>query len=172
MYVKTTSPEIFVAVVLQLMANEFLVTADEHTSDAKIYGYTILLGVGVGCYCQAGFPVAQMKVPSSDIAYSVGFMTVSQMLGIALGTGMSGAIFVNEAHQGLRRLFPDASAEEISSAVAGVGSKLIDKAGKDVAAAAVHAIALAIRDAFSPIFVSGAIAFLCSLAMKKEKIFC
>jgi hypothetical protein len=67
-------------------------TSDDTTSNAKIYGYTILLGTGVGCYCQAGFPVAQVKVAASDIAYSVGFMTVSQMLGIAFGTGMSGAV--------------------------------------------------------------------------------
>jgi hypothetical protein len=147
-------------------------TADETTSNAKIYGYTILLGVGVGCYCQAGFPVAQMKVAASDIAYSVGFMTVSQMLGIALGTGMSGALFVNQAHSGLQRVFPSASTEEISSAVAGVGSDLIGKASEEVAAAAIHVIALAIQDAFVPVFVTGAVAFACSLAMKKEKLFC
>ncbi|XWW98480.1 hypothetical protein V2A60_006480 [Cordyceps javanica] len=157
---------------LQLIGGALLFTADEHTSNAKIYGYTILLGVGVGCYCQAGFPVAQMKVAATDIAYSVGFMTVSQMLGIALGTGISGAVFVNKSHQGLQRLFPGASAQEISSAVAGVGSDLIDKASKDVAAAAIHVIALAIQDAFIPVFVTGAISFLCSLAMKKEKLFC
>jgi hypothetical protein len=146
-------------------------TADETTSNARIYGYTILLGTGVGCYCQAGFPVAQMKVAASDIAYSVGFMTVSQMLGIAVGTGMSGAVFVNHAHNGLHHLFPDASAEEVSSAVAGVGSNLIDKASKELASAAVHVIAVAIQDAFIPVFVAGAISLLCSLAMKKEKLF-
>ncbi|EGX95954.1 efflux pump antibiotic resistance protein, putative [Cordyceps militaris CM01] len=157
---------------LQLIGGALLFTADEQTSNAKIYGYTILLGVGVGCYCQAGFPIAQMKVAASDIAYSVGFMTVSQMLGIALGTGISGAVFVNKAHQGLQHLFPNAFAEEISSAVAGVGSDLINKASKEVAAAAIHVIALAIQDAFIPVFVTGAVSFLCSLAMKKEKLFC
>lgn len=141
------------------------------TSNAKIYGYTIILGTGVGCYCQAGFPVAQMKVAASDIAYSVGFMTVSQMLGIALGTGMSGAVFVNQAHAGLHGLFPNASATEVSSAVAGVGSDLIDKASKELADAAIHVIALAIQDAFIPVFVTGALSLLCSLVMKKEKIF-
>ena len=55
-------------------------TIDEHTSNAKIYGYTIILGAGVGCFCQAGFAVAQMKVKPEEIAYSVGFMTSGQML--------------------------------------------------------------------------------------------
>ncbi|EUC43974.1 hypothetical protein COCMIDRAFT_38169 [Bipolaris oryzae ATCC 44560] len=156
---------------LQLIGGALLYTADETTSNAKVYGYTILLGTGVGCYCQAGFPVAQVKVTASDIAYSVGFMTVSQMLGIAFGTGISGAVFANQAHSGLERLFPDASAEQISAAVAGVGSDLINKASKETAAAAIHIIALAIQDAFIPVFVTGAISFLCSWAMKREKLF-
>ncbi|EQL01445.1 Major facilitator superfamily domain, general substrate transporter [Ophiocordyceps sinensis CO18] len=121
---------------LHLIGGALLYTVDETTADAKVYGYTILLGVGVGCYCQAGFPVAQMKVAAKDMASSVGFMTVSQMLGIAVGTGMSGAIYVNTASQGLERLFPDATRQEISSALAGVGSNLITSAGPGVAAAA------------------------------------
>ncbi|KAJ3497686.1 hypothetical protein NLG97_g1721 [Lecanicillium saksenae] len=156
---------------LQVIGGALLYSADETTSNAKIYGYTILLGVGVGSYCQAGFPVAQVKVAAVDIAYSVGFMTVAQMLGIALGTGLSGAVFVNKAHHGLRQLFPSASSEEISSAVSGVGSDLIDKASKELATASIHVIALAIQDALIPIFVTGAMAFLCSLTMKKEKLF-
>lgn len=146
-------------------------TADDMTSNAKIYGYTIILGTGVGCYCQAGFPVAQMKVAASEIPYSVGFMTVSQMLGIAIGTGMSGAVFVNQAHAGLHELFPNASATEVSSAVAGVGSELIEQASQELADAAIHVIALAIQDAFIPVFVSGAGSLLCSFFMKREKIF-
>lgn len=146
-------------------------TVDETTADAKVYGYTILLGVGVGCYCQAGFPVAQMKVAAKDMASSVGFMTVSQMLGIAVGTGMSGAIYVNTASQGLERLFPDATRQEISSALAGVGSNLITSAGPGVAAAAVHAIARAIQFAFAPLLAAGALSFLCSILMKREKVF-
>jgi hypothetical protein len=112
-----------------------------------------------------------MKVAASDTAYSVGFMTVSQMLGIAMGTGISGAVFVNQAYNGLHGLFPGASAEEVSSAVAGVGSDLVDNASQETASAAIHVIALAIQNAFTPVCVTGAIAFLCSLALKREKLF-
>ncbi|KJZ77792.1 hypothetical protein HIM_02969 [Hirsutella minnesotensis 3608] len=156
---------------LQTIGAALMYTVDESTTNAKVYGYTILLGVGVGCYCQAGFPVAQMKVTAKDIPYSVGFMTVSQMLGIAIGTGMSGAIFVNSANQGLERLFPAASSQEISSALAGVGSGLIHSAGPAAAAAAIHAIARAIQYAFLPALAAGALSFIFSLTMKREKVF-
>ncbi|KAM4065484.1 major facilitator superfamily protein [Hirsutella rhossiliensis] len=156
---------------LHLIGGALLYTIDENTANARVYGYTIILGVGVGCYCQAGFPVAQMKVAAKDIPSSVGFMTVSQMLGIALGTGMSGAIFVNFANHGLERLFPNATPQEISSALAGVGSELVNSSGSDVAAAAIHAIARAIRSAFVPVLATGALSLICSLFMKREKVF-
>lgn len=112
-----------------------------------------------------------MQVAPKEMGYSVGFMTVSQMLGIALGTGISGATFVNIVHQGLEKLFPSATAQQISSAVVGVGSDLLSSSTPELAAAAVHEIATAIQDAFVPVFVSGAVAFLSSSAMKREKVF-
>ncbi|KAI6351723.1 hypothetical protein MCOR25_009781 [Pyricularia grisea] len=156
---------------LQAIGAGLMYTVDETTPDAKIYGYTLLLGFGVGCYSQAGFPVAQVSVAAGDIPYSVGFMMVSQMLGIALGTGMAGALFVNTAHHGLSAIFPHASSDEISSAASGASSALLNAADPDTRARAVHVIALAIRNAFVPMVVSGAIAFLSSLFLKREKVF-
>ncbi|KAK2022697.1 hypothetical protein LX32DRAFT_629449 [Colletotrichum zoysiae] len=156
---------------LQVIGAALLYTTDETTSDARIYGYTIILGTGVGCYCQAGFPVAQVTVAAKDMAYSVGFMTVSQTLGIALGTGLSGALFVNYAHQGLARIFPNASAEAISSAASGANSALLKDADVETRARAVHTIAGAIQNAFAPMLAAGAIAFLCSFFLKREKLF-
>lgn len=55
-------------------------TTDEHTPNANIYGYSILIGVGVGCYVVAGFPIAQALVPASEIGNAVGCMTVCKSL--------------------------------------------------------------------------------------------
>lgn len=145
-------------------------TVDKNTSNAKVYSYTILLGVEVGSYCQFGFPVAQIKA-GHKVAYAVGFITVAQMLGIALGTGMSGAIFVNTAEQGMRVLFPLALDTKISAAIAGVGSNLILSAGPLIQAKAVHIIAKSVELAFLPVIAGGALAFLGSLTMKWEKLF-
>lgn len=146
-------------------------TVDESTEMAKIYGYTILLGTGVGCYCQAGFPVAQVTVDASDIPYSVGFMTVSQMLGISIGTGLSGALFVNYAHAGLEHVFPDSPAEDIASAASGVSSALLAAADAETRARAISAIADAILNAFVPIMVGGAFSLVFSVFLKREKLF-
>ncbi|KAB5560109.1 major facilitator superfamily domain-containing protein, partial [Coniochaeta sp. 2T2.1] len=156
---------------LELIGGVLVYTIDEHTSNAKIYGYTIILGTGVGCFCQAGFAVAQMKVKPTEIPYSVGFMTVGQMMGIVLGTGMAGALFINYAQQALARTFPDASHDAIANAVAGVGSDLINNAPPALKAEAIHGITRAIQLAYVPIIAAGAICLICGVLMKREKVF-
>ncbi|KAM5343434.1 hypothetical protein ACJ41O_011971 [Fusarium nematophilum] len=156
---------------LELIGGVLLYTVNEHTSNAKIYGYTIILGTGVGCFCQAGFAVAQMKVLPSEIPYSVGFMTVGQMLGIVFGTGMSGALFVNYGQRALAAVFPDVEAEEIADALAGVGSGLIESAPAEVRAEAIHGITRAIQLAYVPIIAAGSICLICSVFMRREKVF-
>ncbi|KAI1918584.1 hypothetical protein LOZ65_004818 [Ophidiomyces ophidiicola] len=156
---------------LELIGGVLLYTVDVKTSDAKIYGYTIILGTGVGCFCQAGFAVAQMKVKPDEIPFVVGFMTVGQMLGIVLGTGIAGAVFVNYSEQALAKLFPHASKTEISNSIAGVGSNLIRSAGTETAAKAIEAITRAIQLAYIPIIAAGGICLICSVFMKREKIF-
>ncbi|KAK7440321.1 hypothetical protein CaCOL14_008017 [Colletotrichum acutatum] len=156
---------------LELIGGVLLYIVDEHTSNAKIYGYTIILGTGVGCFCQAGFAVAQMKVQPNEIPYSVGFMTVGQMIGIVLGTGMSGALFVNYGQRALAQVFPHVSADVISDALAGVGSGFIDSASPEVRVEAIHGITRAIRLAYVPIIAAGAICLVCSIFMRREKVF-
>jgi hypothetical protein len=112
-----------------------------------------------------------MKVKPTEIPYSVGFMTVGQMLGIVFGTGMSGALFVNYGQQALQRVFPNVSQTEIADALAGVGSGLIDSAKPDVKAEAIHGITRAIQLAYVPIIAAGSICLICSLAMRREKVF-
>ncbi|RGP81354.1 aurofusarin rubrofusarin efflux pump aflt [Fusarium longipes] len=164
-------PWYIVGAAMELIGGVLLYTVDEHTSDAKIYGYTIILGTGVGCFCQAGFAVAQMKVKPDEIPYSVGFMTVGQMLGIVFGTGMSGALFINYGQQALSAVFPDASKSEIADALAGVGSSLIDSASKSVRDEAIHGITRAIQLAYVPIIAAGSICLICGLCMRREKVF-
>ena len=41
-----------------------------------MYGYTILIGAGVGAFIQAGFGVSQMLVRPDEVTDAVGFMSV------------------------------------------------------------------------------------------------
>ncbi|KAG2418430.1 hypothetical protein HFD88_001531 [Aspergillus terreus] len=164
-------PWYVVGAALELIGGVLMYFVDEHTSDAKIYGYTIILGTGVGCFCQAGFAVAQMKVKPTEIPYCVGFMTVGQMLGIVFGTGVSGALFVNSAQNALRAVFPGASETQISNAISGVGSELLRSAGPVKEMAGIHGITRAVQLAYVPVIFAGSVCLIFSLLMRREKVF-
>ena len=63
-------------VVQQLLTKPCLDTVSETTSNEKIYGYSILIGAGAGCYVVIGFTVVQSLVPARDIANAVAAMTI------------------------------------------------------------------------------------------------
>lgn len=46
------------------------------TSVEAIYGYTVLMAIGVGAYNQAGYSVVQAKVRPDEIPFALGFMMV------------------------------------------------------------------------------------------------
>ncbi len=52
------------------------------TSIVKVYGYTILIGVGVGSYAQASYPVSQCMVQPENMANVIAFMGI----GLSQGT--------------------------------------------------------------------------------------
>ena len=41
-----------------------------------MYGYTVLVGAGVGCYVVAGFAVTQAMVKAEDVSNAVAFQSI------------------------------------------------------------------------------------------------
>ncbi|KAK4861978.1 hypothetical protein LT330_003116 [Penicillium expansum] len=92
--------------------------ADIHTSNARIYGYSILVGSGAGCYVVSGFPVVQSLVEPKDIPNAVGAMAIFQDLGMVIFLAMCGSIYQNIALQKVSRAIPKLSAADVSNLVA------------------------------------------------------
>ena len=63
-----------------MILNNALVTVKDDTDVANIYGYTILVGAGAGCYLASGFAVMQSLVSVSDIASAIGFQAIGKYL--------------------------------------------------------------------------------------------
>lgn len=57
---------------------------------------------------------------------------LAQLLGIALGLSISGAVFLNKAINGLSQVLPDVSRDEIQTAVLGVSGDLFGTLPADV----------------------------------------
>jgi hypothetical protein len=123
-------------------------TIDANTSPSNIYGFTTLIGIGIGSYLAAGFSVVQAMVPFEDINNAVGFMSIGQALGGIALLGAAGSIFQNVGVRDLAPILPNATPAEVQSILAGSGSALFQSLGGDLKQAVVVQITNAIRDTF------------------------
>ena len=55
-----------------------LATVTVSTKTAAIYGYEVLVGIGAGCYAQAGYAVIQAVVEPSMMAYGIAYMMLGK----------------------------------------------------------------------------------------------
>jgi len=157
--------------VLVLIGGALMFTVTETTTTSKIYGYTILIGVGSGSYVQAGYSVAQAKVEPSKVSSSVGFMSLAQTVGVVIALAISGSVFINSAVDGMTPFLPGVPREEVKGAVAGSTSKLFESLTGETRANVLHELIHAMDKTYILIIVAGALTVICSAFMKREKLF-
>ena len=69
---------------LALVGSAIMYTVKSGTSTSKIYGYTVLIGIGGGMDAQAGFAIAQVKVQPHQIPSAIDFISLTQIDGASL----------------------------------------------------------------------------------------
>ena len=127
-----------------------------------MYGFSVLLGAGAGCFLQAGYAVSQALVDPNDIANAVGFMSIAQSLGIVVSLGIAGAIFQNRAVGLIAQLLPSLDLEALRGAVAGTNSNLLQTLPKSSQGPVLVAIVSALDDVYVLVMVGGAVTVLLS----------
>ncbi|KAK2612305.1 Efflux pump dep3 [Conoideocrella luteorostrata] len=151
-----------------LIGCALMYTIDENTSNAKIYGYNILVGAGTGCYIVAGFAIVQWLVPAGDTANAVGAMTISQDLGMVLFLAISGSLFHNVAVDKVGRALPSASDTDIGNIIAGTSSALFKALSDADKALVIPEIAIAMKSIWAFFMAAAALSFVCSLPLLLE----
>ncbi|KAL9617495.1 MAG: hypothetical protein Q9160_007706 [Pyrenula sp. 1 TL-2023] len=154
-------PWFFYGGTLVLIGGALMYTVDEHTSGAKIYGYSILIGSGSGAYIQMPFNAAQGFVEPNMIPAAVGLITGAQLAAPAVTLSIANSIFLNKAVEQLRLILP--SDAPILQVVSGVGSSYLaglDQAKKDEV---VHIILRSMSNAYVLVITSGALTLLMSI---------
>jgi len=146
-------------------------TVDQGTSASKIYGYTVLIGVGVGMFLQASFSVAQAVVDTEDIPPAVGFITLAQFLGITMALAIANSVFLNESEKGIAQILPDVPLAEIRAAINGAASDFVKSLDGEMRMRVLGAIVKAIDKAYILVVAAGSLVALLSLLMKREKLF-
>jgi MFS family permease len=141
------------------------VTIDSHTPASRIYGYTTLIGIGIGCTVLAGFSVVQVMLPPGDANAAVGFMSFGQALGGIAVLGAAGSVFQNLAPRYIAPLLPGASSAEIQAVMAGTNSAFFHGLDPALREQVVTAITRALSRTFAVNIAAAAVAFVWSLFM-------
>lgn len=146
-------------------------TVDQDTNVSNIYGYTVLIGLGVGMYLQASFSVAQAVVEPENVPPAVGFITCAQFLGITMALAIANNIFLNQSAADIQKILPDMPPEDIQAAIEGAASEFVKSLSPDLQHRVLGAIVDAISTAYALVIAAGALVTVLSLAMKREKLF-
>ncbi|KAI9806472.1 MAG: hypothetical protein M1833_003659 [Piccolia ochrophora] len=157
--------------VFSIIGAALMYTVDEYSSVARIYGYTILLGIGGGAFCQASFSVAQAKVETREISEAVGFITCAQIGGATISLAIANSVFINQSANGVVKLLPDVPLEMVRDAIAGSGSAFFRSLADDVQAQVLHVIIESISKTYILAITAGALATVLAMFMKMEKLF-
>ncbi|KAK5651592.1 hypothetical protein OQA88_11865 [Cercophora sp. LCS_1] len=151
---------------LALAGSAGMYTVDSLTPAPHIYGFTILIGIGIGCTVLAGFSVVQVMLSSSDANAAVGFMSFGQALGGIVVLGAAGSVFQNLAPQYIAPLLPDAPPAQIQAPTAGTASNaLFQRFDPELQDQVTDAITRALSKTFAVSVAAMAVAFAASALM-------
>jgi drug/metabolite transporter (DMT)-like permease len=144
--------------------------ADEATSDARIYGYSILIGFGAGCFVTLCFATAQTQVPNkAEIPQAVAFMAFAQQGGAAVTLAISNSMFLNIAIQKLGDILPQYSRATIQRILSGVGTDILNSLSKADSDRVSQTIAASISKAYIVPIICGGLAVIFSVFIKRDR---
>ena len=148
-------------------ATMYTVRAD--TPAANIYGYAILLGLGMTT-TQAGYAVGPLLVKPERVAEVIQFLNISQGQSQLIGLTIASAIFQSTTFSGLKTLlagtgYPDA---EIQAAIAGAKSTVLQTTTPELRSRCIDVIVGSIDDAWVLVVAAGALYTLCSCFLTRS----
>lgn len=164
------SPFYIFGAALGLIGVSLLHVVKLDTHAANLYGYTILVGLGTGLYVQAGFSVAQAKVPPQQLGAATGFIALGQLIGPTIALSVAGTVLINTASSGLEKLLPDVPIATIKNAIAGTAGQLLATLDPATRIAALDVIVNSISKVYILAIAAMAVSFVCSILLRHERI--
>lgn len=165
------TPWFLVGGCLVVVGAALMYTIDQDDTKSRVYGYTVMIGAGVGMFGQAGYSVTQAVVDVANIAPAIGFITLAQFIGITLSLALANAILLNESQSKLEHILPNVTLNEIQSAILGARSDLVRSMAPGVQRLVLGAIVSAIDKTYIIVIAGGALVAVLSLVMRRDKLF-
>ena len=157
--------------LLTVVGNALLYTVNDTTSDAAIYGYSVLAGLGAGSFIQASFSVAQARVSPRLIPIAIGFITCGQVGGATISLAISNAVFLNGGVNDIKTILPNQSEKNIQDALAGASAAFFGELDQETRHRVIAAIIDNMKFVYALSITAGALVTVLSIFMKREKLF-
>ncbi|KZV65866.1 ABC transporter [Peniophora sp. CONT] len=113
-------PFLALAPILPCVGFGILFTVDQGTSFGTLFGYQLLVGIGLGCVTTLPLVVAQAEFADREdlIPLATSFSTFGQLIGSSVGLAVSGAVFASQLKHELGKLaLPSAELVPVLSSV-------------------------------------------------------
>lgn len=162
-------PWFLVGSIFGLTGAVLLYCTDETTSDARIYGYSVLIGFGAGCFVTLCFATAQTQVKIAEIPHAVAFMAFAQQGGAALTLAVSNSVFLNVAIRKISEILPDEPRSGIQRILSGLGSDILSSLSKTDRYRVSQAVAASLSNAYIVTIICGALAVILSLFIVRDR---
>ncbi|KAI1470394.1 MFS general substrate transporter [Daldinia caldariorum] len=156
---------------LMLIGSSLMVTINTTTSEANIYGYTVLLGGGCGAYFTAGFSVVQSIVPVAELSNAISFMATGQTFGQIIVLSLGGSVFQNVAVKLITQTLPNVSAEDAIQLTTGTSSSAFEALSADHQSQVIEQLTRAIRDVFIVLVGTSGLGLIGSVFLSRRKMY-
>ncbi|KAJ0114270.1 hypothetical protein J7T55_010659 [Diaporthe amygdali] len=157
--------------LLAMTGAALMYTVRADTALSRIYGYTVILGCGVGMWLQASLSVAQAVVSPENVPAAVGLVMLGQFVGICISLAIANTVFLNDARRAIQVILPDVPSETIGSAIQGSTSGFLDTLEPNVKSRVLDAIIVAMGKVYILVIVAGGLTAVLSLFMKRVRLF-
>ena len=154
-----------------LIGSALLYTTSLATSNAQIYGYSILIGTGAGCFLQLPFSVVQSLVPPESIPKAIGFVTFAQLGAPSIMLSVANAVFLNEASSNIARVVPELPRGAIVSILSGAGSNTFSQLNRESQQNVLRYIVAGLNKSYILTMTAGGLALVLSLFLSRGKMF-
>ena len=156
--------------IFMTCAATLMYTIRRDTPPANIYGYSILLGLGMTT-TQAGYAVGPLLVKPDRVSELIQFMNISQGSSMLIGLSIASCIFQSRGFQRLQAVLSGMgySRAQIQAAIAGTRSEVLQTVSPEVRMRCVDAIVRTIGDVWVMVIAAAALWTFCSLFLTKKR---
>ncbi|KAL8682375.1 MAG: hypothetical protein Q9186_001565 [Xanthomendoza sp. 1 TL-2023] len=141
--------------ILAVIGGALMYTVDTDTSTSAIYGYTVLLGIGGGCFLMSAFGCVSAVVEASDVFNAIGVLSLVQYMGITFFPAISGCIFQNLGAHYIRPYLPPDFTGSATAILAGASSPEYQRLSEDLQTQVAQAIVSAMSRLYTMTIVAG-----------------